>query len=258
VVARSLNQRVRPFWLLHLARWWDSLRTSGRTHGSGSLRTTNPRRTLGSAGHAIRTGGTPHGRFGAAQERSRRAPCPAAGSGGGTPHSDLGPRRRRRSHRRANRGREGGGLCVVRIGDGRGQNHRYGKLPHEGDSLPSQSPLVLNGCRNSRFGQTSPSRRHPPPGRSSKSRHLLAWAHNGCSGAGRSELREALFVQRNVRVVAYLCARWPSASPLGVAGCSSPSVSPAISTTLTAIAAQHRQGGHHAPHHSHQGNLVDN
>ena len=103
-------------------------------------------------------------------------------SGGGlrrrTPHSDLGPRRRRRSHRRANRGREGGGLCVVRVGDGRGQNHRYGKVPHEGDSLPSQSPLVSNGCRNSRFDQASPVRRHPPPGRSSKSRHLHAWAHN--------------------------------------------------------------------------------
>ena len=177
-MARSLSQRVRRFWLLHLARWWDSLRMSGGTPGSGSLRTTNPRRTLGSAGHATRTAGTPRGRSGAAQGRSRRAPCPAGGFRRRTPHSDLGPRRRRRSHRRANRGREGGGLCVVRVGDGRGQNHRYGKLPHEDDSLPSQSPLVSNGCRNSRFDQASPVRRHPPPGRSSKSRHLHAWAHN--------------------------------------------------------------------------------
>jgi hypothetical protein len=85
----------------------------------------------------------------------------------------------------ADRGREGGGLCVVRVGDGQGQNRRYGKLPHEGDSLPSQSPLVSNGCRNSRFEQPSPFRRHPPPGRSSRSRHLAPGRHSGAEGIGQ-------------------------------------------------------------------------
>jgi hypothetical protein len=59
----------------------------------------------------------------------------------------------------ADRGREGGAqFCAVRIGwvDGHGQNHRYGNIPHESDSLPSQSPLVSKAAATTDASKLAP------------------------------------------------------------------------------------------------------
>ena len=70
-------------------------------------------------------------------------------------------------------GAKGAGLCVVRVDDGHGQNHRYGKLPHEGHSFRRSHPSCRTGAATAVFEQPSAFGRHPPPGRLSGSRRLL-------------------------------------------------------------------------------------